>query len=313
MLTNFFSNSKPFHFILISLLLFVGYTFHNFQISSFDNDFIWLIQLTFKFGLYIILMLIFGFIIKKNNLTQINSYALFIFICLLLLTPNVFQNSKPILSTVFILLALRRILSFNSKKNIQKKILDASLWIGIATFFYFWSILFLLVLYAALIQLASKNFKLFLIPIIGMFVVFIICIIYFLYIDNNMYWYTDYKNFTSFDFSSYKLLKNFFSIFVILSTIVISLVFKFLNFKKTPLKKKSKYWSIIFTLITGIIIVILTGQKNGVELIFTIVPISILFSNFIEALQRKWVSEMMLWFILIAPIFLLFFLNLKPS
>lgn len=307
MLTNFFSNSKPFHFILISLLLFVGYTFYNFQISSFENDFIRLIQLTFKFGLYIILMLIFGFVIKKNNLTQINSYALFIFICLLLLTPNVFQNSKPILSTVFILLALRRILSFNSKKNIQKKILDASLWIGIATLFYFWSILFLLVLYAALIQLAAKNFKLFLIPIIGMFLVFIICTIYFLYLDNNMYWYKDYKNFTSFDFSSFKLLKNFFSLFVILSMTVISLVFKFLNFTKTPLRKKSKYWIIIFTLITGIIIVILTGQKNGVELIFTIVPISILFSNFIEALQRKWVSEMMLWFILVAPIFSYFF------
>ena len=307
MLTNFFSNSKPFHFILISLLLFVGYTFHNFQISSFENDFIWLIQLTFKFGLYIILMLIFGFIIKKNNLTQINSYALFIFVCLLLLTPNVFQNSKPILSTVFILLALRRILSFNSKKNIQKKILDASLWIGIATLFCFWSILFLLVLYAALIQLASKNFKLFLIPIIGMFVVFIICTIYFLYLDNNMYWFTDYENFISFDFSSYKLLKNFFLLFVILSMIVISLVFKFLNFTKTPLRKKSKYWIIIFTLITGIIIVILTAQKNGIELIYTIVPISILFSNFIEALQRKWVSEVMLWFILIAPIFSYFF------
>ncbi len=307
MLTNFFSNSKPFHFILISLLLFVGYTFHNFQISSYENDFIWLIQLTFKFGLYIILMLIFGFIIKKNNLTQINSYALFIFVCLLLLTPNAFQNSKPILSTVFILLALRRILSFNSKKNIQKKILDASLWIGIATLFYFWSILFLLVLYAALIQLASKNFKLFLIPIIGMFVVFIICTIYFLYLDNNTYWFTDYENFISFDFSSYKLLKNFFSLFVILSMIVLSLVFKFLNFTKTPLRKKSKYWIIIFTLITGIIIVILTAQKNGIELIFTIVPISILFSNFIEALQRKWVSEVMLWLILIAPIFSYFF------
>ena len=307
MLTNFFSNSKPFHFILISLLLFVGYTFYNFQISSFENDFIRLIQLTFKFGLYIISMLIFSFIIKKNNLTQINSYALFIFICLLLLTPNVFQNSKPILSTVFILLALRRILSFNSKKNIQKKILDASLWIGIATLFCFWSILFLLVLYAALIQLASKNFKLFLIPIIGIFVVFIICTIYFLYLDNNMYWFTDYENFISFDFSSYKLLKNFFSLFVILSMTVISLVFKFLNFTKTPLRKKSKYWIIIFTLITGIIIVILTGQKNGIELIFTIVPISILFSNFIEALQREWVSEMMLWFILIAPIFSYFF------
>ena len=307
MLTNFFSNSKPFHFILITLLLFVGYTFYNFQILNSEFDFIELVQLTFKFGLYIILMLVLAFIIKKNNLTQINTYALFIFICLLLLTPNVFQNSNPILSSVFILLALRRILSFNSKKNIQKKILDASLWIGVATFFYFWSILFLLVLYAALIQLASKNFKLFLIPIIGLVVVFIFFTISFLYLDNNLYWYKDYKKLISFEFSSYKPFKNFFSLLVILLITVISLVFKVLNFRKTPLRKKSKYWIIIFTLITGIILVLITGQKNGVELIFTIVPISILFSNFIEALQRGWVSEMMLWFLLLAPIFSYFF------
>jgi hypothetical protein len=223
------------------------------------------------------------------------------------LTPNVFQNSKPILSTVFILLALRRILSFNSKKNIQKKILDASLWIGVATFFYFWSILFLLVLYAALIQLAPKNFKLFLIPIIGLFVVFIVFTIYFLYLDNSIDWYKDYKKLISFEFSSYKPLKNFFSLLVILSMAIISLGFKFLNFRKTPLRKKSKYWIIIFTLITGILLVIITGKKNGVELIFTIVPISILISNFIEALQRGWVSEMMLWFLLLAPIFSYFF------
>jgi hypothetical protein len=223
------------------------------------------------------------------------------------LTPNVFQNSKPILSTVFILLALRRILSFNSKKNIQKKILDASLWIGVATFFYFWSILFLLVLYAALIQLAPKNFKLFLIPIIGLFVVFIVFTIYFLYLDNSTDWYKDYKKLISFEFSSYKPLKNFFSLLVILSMAIISLGFKFLNFRKTPLRKKSKYWIIIFTLITGILLVIITGKKNGVELIFTIVPISILISNFIEALQRGWVSEMMLWFLLLAPIFSYFF------
>ena len=134
-------------------------------------------------------MLIFGFIIKKNNLTQINSYALFILALPFTVNQMFFKIANLFFQRVFMLLALRRILSFNSKKNIQKKILDASLWIGIATLFYFWSILFLLVLYAALIQLASKNFKLFLIPIIGIFIVFIICTIYFLYLDNNMYWY----------------------------------------------------------------------------------------------------------------------------
>ena len=154
-LTNFFSNSKPFHFISINLLLFVGYTLYNFQISNFDNGIIELILSTFKFSLYIALMLIFGFIIKKNKLTQTNSYALFSFSCFLLMVPILFQDSKPVFSLLFLLLALRRILSFNSKKNIQKKILDASLWIGIATLFYFWSLLFFFVLYAALIQLAE--------------------------------------------------------------------------------------------------------------------------------------------------------------
>ena len=121
MLTNFFSNSKPFHFISINLLLFVGYTLYNFQISNFEHGIIELILSTFKFSLYIALMLIFGFIIKKNKLTQINSYALFSFGCFLLMVPILFQDSKPVFSLLFLLLALRRILSFNSKKKYSKK------------------------------------------------------------------------------------------------------------------------------------------------------------------------------------------------
>ena len=121
MLTNFFSNSKPFHFISINLLLFVGYTLYKFQISNFEHGIIELILSTFKFSLYIALMLIFGFIIKKNQLTQLNSYALFSFGCFLLMVPILFQDSKPVFSLLFLLLALRTILSFNSKKNIQKK------------------------------------------------------------------------------------------------------------------------------------------------------------------------------------------------
>ena len=87
----------------------------------------------------------------------------------------------------------------------------------------------------------------------------------------------------------------------------ISIFSKILNFTKTPLREKSKYWIIIFTLITGILLVTITSQKNGSELIFTVVPISILFSNFIETLQRKWISEIMLWLLVLAPFLSYFF------
>ena len=207
MLTSFFSNSKPIHFIIVSLLIFSGYSIYLFQEINDEFSFLVLMKSLLQVGVFIILLLILNFIIKKNKLTQVNSYALFLFSCFILTVPNLFKESEIVFSSLFLLLALRRILSLSSKKSIQKKIIDASIWISVATLFYFWSILFIILLYVAIIQLSSKNYKLNLIPIVGVISIFIITTAYHLIAYNNLWWFLENLYLISFDFSSYYNLK----------------------------------------------------------------------------------------------------------
>ncbi|MBD45425.1 MAG: hypothetical protein CMC65_09465 [Flavobacteriaceae bacterium] len=221
--------------------------------------------------------------------------------------PFFFNDSNLAFSFFFLLLALRRILSISSQKNIEKKILDASIWITIAALFYFWSILFFIILFISIIQLTSTNYKLVFIPFVGFTSVIMLTSVYHTMVNNDIWSFLEYKDQISFDFSPYYSLKIIIpSIFILLSGIF-AFVYKSITISKTPLKEKSTYWILFFFLLIGIILIVLKNNKNGSELLFLLVPISIFTANFIESIDKKWISELFLWFAFILP-FALFFL-----
>ena len=307
MLTSFFSNSRPSHFIVVSLLLFAGCFFniiHDLnEVTNYDS----IVKLLIQNTMFLLFFLLLSFIIKKNRLTQSNSYALFLFCCFILMIPFFFNDSNLAFFFFFLLLALRRILSISSQKNIEKKILDASIWITIAALFYFWSILFFIILFISIIQLTSTNYKLVFIPFVGFTSVIMLTSVYHTMVNNDIWSFLDYKDQISFDFSPYYSLKIIIpSIFILLSGIF-AFVYKSITISKTPLKEKSTYWILFFFLLIGIILIVLKNNKNGSELLFLLVPISIFTANFIESIDKKWISELFLWFAFILP-FALFFL-----
>lgn len=302
MLTSFFSNSKPFHFIVVSLLLFSGCIVYIIQDFNEAFNFSEVAVLLLKNSIFLVLFLLLSFVIKKNKLTKSNSYALFLFCCFVLMIPVVFIDYKPVYSLLFILLALRRILSLTSKKNIQKKILDASIWISIATLFYFWSILFFVVLFMVVFQLALKNYRLIFIPFAGFFSIFTLTTTYHLLINETFFWFIDYKQQFDFDFSAYYHLKLLVPTVFIFLLGFMGLIFKALNFSNIYLKEKSKYWILIISLFLSVLLIILTNNKNGSELIFLFVPISIFVANILESISRKWLSEITLWLAVIIPV-----------
>ena len=307
MLTSFFSNSRPFHFIVVSLLLFTGCFFNIIHDLNEATNYDSIVKLLIQNTMFLLFFLLLSFIIKKNRLTQSNSYALFLFCCFILMIPFFFNDSNLAFSFFFLLLALRRILSISSKKNIEKKILDASIWITIAALFYFWSILFFIILFIAIIQLTSTNYKLVFIPFVGFTSVIMLTSVYHTMVNNDIWSFLDYKDQISFDFSPYYSLKIIIpSIFILLSGIF-AFVYKSITISKTPLKEKSTYWILFFFLLIGIILIVLKNNKNGSELLFLLVPISIFTANFIESIDKKWISELFLWFAFILP-FALFFL-----
>ena len=117
MLTSFFSNSKPFHFIVVSLLLFAGWFIYIVQDVNEAFNYAEIAKSLLQNAVFLLLFLLLSFIIKKNRLTQSNSYALFLFCCFILTIPILFKEPEAIFSLLFLLLALQRILSISSKKN----------------------------------------------------------------------------------------------------------------------------------------------------------------------------------------------------
>ncbi|MFT4802761.1 MAG: hypothetical protein ACI93N_002542 [Flavobacteriaceae bacterium] len=306
MLTSFFSNSKPFHFIVVSLLLFVGCFIYIILDVNEAINYAEIATTLLQNAVVLLLFLLLSFIIKKNRLTKLNSYALFLFCCFILTNPILFKESEPVFSLLFLLLALRRILSISSKKNSEKKILDASIWITIAALFYFWSILFFIILFIAIIQLASKNYKLVFIPFVGFISIFILTTAYQVFGNDSLWWFLEYKQQISFDFSPYYSLKAIIPAIFIMSLGIFGILYKSIYTSNTPLKEKSKYWILIFSLLIGLILIVLTNNKNGSELIFLLAPISIFTTNFLETISKKWISELFLWLVFVFPIVIYF-------
>ena len=159
MLTSFFGKSKPINFLIVSMFIIIGCFFRiiidtgeQYNLQIFTRQFITLLICFFS-------LFLLNFIIRKNRLTKINTYPILLFSCLIILIPAVFSETNLLLANLFLLLSLRRILSLTSEKNLEKKILDASIWISIASLFYFWSILFFIILIIALFQRGIKTIR----------------------------------------------------------------------------------------------------------------------------------------------------------
>ena len=262
-------------------------------------------------------MLLLNFIIGKNHLTKQNSYAIFFFSGFMVMMPSIFQNHNIILSNIFILLAIRRIISLRSDVNSQKKILDASVWITVASFFSFSSILFFIPLWIGVAQKPNSDYKQMLIPILGFFAAFIIMIALQLLINDSFDWIFKWNQVIGLDFSAY----NKTSVFVPASVIFAFLVWTgsshLLKLPIVPLKEKPRHVMMLLILITSIVVSFASSDKTGSEILFILAPLSIISANYIESTKGEsygkedkgefWFKEILLWSILLLP-FVFFFL-----
>ena len=122
MLTSFFGKSSPVNYLIIGMLIGIAYlAVHIFGFSP-EFNVLNLLKHIFLAGLAVFMMILLDFIIRKNNLTARNTYAIFIFAFFLLMVPVILQNGNMIVAVLLCLLAFRRIFSLTSDKNIEKKV-----------------------------------------------------------------------------------------------------------------------------------------------------------------------------------------------
>ncbi len=307
MLNAFFSKSKPINYLIVTIFMSVFFVSHH--VFTAKTVFTWM-EFAFQLAmllLFIVSMLLLDFVARKNDLTKNNTYKIFVFALFVTMLPVTFLTTEVLISNFFILLALRRILSLKSKKDLQKKIFDAALWISVASCFYFWAILFMPLLFISILFFTGNNFKNFLIPFVGALTVIVLTNSYTLLIQNAFYTPLDWVGSFGFDFTNYNHPTLLVPISLISTIILWVIAHHFIQANKRSKKYKSTANLLLIILILAIAIVIVTPLKNGSELLFIAMPFSVLTTNYIEGQKEKAFKEVLLWLLFLTP-FTLFFI-----
>lgn len=261
-----------------------------------------------QLGLFLIALFsifVFDFLVSRNGLTKKNSYNILLFVLYFAILPQTTLNTNLLFANFFILLALRRIISLRSQKDIKKKLFDASVWISIATLFYFWSVLFFILIFAALLVYVITDLKNYLIPIVGIATVAVIAVSYFIIIDKDIVSYVSGLLDYSVDFSPLNSKRIIISSTLLLSFGLWSLFYYIKNIKSQMKSYRPSFKLIILSAIIGLAILAIAPSKNGSEFLFLFAPLSIIMTNYIEVISEKWFKETLLWVLTITPIILL--------
>jgi hypothetical protein len=309
MITSLFRKSTPLNYSLVVIGVVVFFFLYQIHTISGNNSGGNLIE---KFVIFVTLFVsIFtaNFIIKKNGLSKDSAYTVLFYFIFLLFFPSLWDNLNLVLSNFFVLLAFRRLVSMQSLKVPKEKIFDASLWIFVATLFHFWSILYILLVFIAILFHVARDYRNWFLPFIAFFTTAFIYLFFALIFNKS--WIT---NLVSQAVVDYKI--NYFVAISqnlalsIYATIGLFFVFSLvLSMSNRPLILHSSYKKIISAFFIGILVFIVSPNKSNDLLVFTIAPLAMMATSHIEIAQIKWQKEVALAFLILSG-FIAFFAQL---
>ena len=309
MITSLFRKSTPLNYSLVVIGVVVFFFLYQIHTISGNNSGGNLIE---KFVIFVTLFVsIFtaNFIIKKNGLSKDSAYTVLLYFIFLLFFPSLWDNLNLVLSNFFVLLAFRRLVSMQSLKVPKEKIFDASLWIFVATLFHFWSILYILLVFIAILFHVARDYRNWFLPFIAFFTTAFIYLFFALIFNKS--WIT---NLVSQAVVDYKI--NYFVAISqnlalsIYATIGLFFVFSLvLSMSNRPLILHSSYKKIISAFFIGILVFIVSPNKSNDLLVFTIAPLAMMATSHIEIAQIKWQKEVALAFLILSG-FIAFFAQL---
>ncbi|HEA28404.1 MAG TPA: hypothetical protein ENH91_00150 [Leeuwenhoekiella sp.] len=309
MLRRFFASSKPINFVIIVITLVVFLVVYFLSTWGVEPVGTFILG---KLGMILGFLLTLGaldFVVKKNGLTRKNSYAVLVFTFSTLALPSIFSHASIIVAGLLIILALRRIFSLRSKTDTHKKIFDAAFWILIASLFYFPSLLFLPLLYFAIIFYCPGNYRNWLMPFASLIVVVLLVITYALYTGGIGVFVQSYIAFPTYDFTSYSAPRLLIPLSFFLA-LYLWTVLKYLALLNAASQRhKPAYVLVIITSLVALVIAVgFAPVRDGSELYFLFAPLSILCSRYVERGKSKWFNELLLWMIIALPLALVIFL-----
>lgn len=256
---------------------------------------------------YVISMLLLNYVTQKNDLTSKSTYTVLLFAFLTSLLPEALVHFNVVLANVFVFLAVMSVLSFRNGKDIKAKIFNASIYVGLASLAYFWSIGFMFLIFIGIYLFEPKNYRNWIIPIIGLCTIFMFSNCFTLIFYDSFFSIQDYVRPISFSFDSYIEKRELFSFGTLLICCIFFFFVYLIKYKRRSAKIKPVLNLIIAQLAIAIVVALVTTDKNTAELYFIAGPLAIIGTTYIEQEYGKLVNEINVWVFLLFPFVLLLF------
>ncbi len=304
MIARFFNTSKPIHSVIISVFILIIFVLSRQAEILSDINALLVLKEVCKYLVILLSVFVLDFLVNKNKLTQKNGYEILIYSLLLASFPESMKNTNVFMANLFIVFALRRIISLRSNLNIKKKLFDAAFWISIAALFHFWSFLFLTLVLAALILYMIPHFKNWMIPLVGIFTVIALVITYHIIEDSTIDVIERYIMGFEIGFDQYSQ-KIIIPLSIILALSLVAIVRYLASLGVKQKAQRASFVLIFIAFIIGVIIIILSPSKNSSELLFVFPSLTIIISNYLESISKRWLAEIYLSLLIIAPIAML--------
>lgn len=305
MITSIFSKSKPINFLIVFVLTFLAFIIVKYQYVQLPVTTLFMAEQVVTYLIFYFSILLLNFIASKNDLTLKNNFEILLYSLFLLLIPESLLSSKVIWSNFFILLALRRLISLRSKKNVKTKLFDASLLIGLASLFYFWSLLFFGLIPIVLLFYSNNNIKHWIIPFLGLATVLVLTISVSIVLYNDYWSLLNSNYYVGFNFSTYNTFQFLVGLTLLFSFGAWATFYYLSSFKKKMRNIRPTFKTIFVVLIIALIIIVIAPKKNGSEFLFLFAPLAIIITNYIEIIKEKWFKELFFGVLLFTPFILL--------
>ena len=263
MITSLFRKSTPLNYALVILLVLVFFFLYQFQVSEWTGSAIGIVQKAGLLTLLLASLLISNFIAKKNGLSKDSTYAVLFYFLLLLFFPSVLDNPNLILSNFFILLALRRLISLQTLKSPKEKIFDASLWVFVATLFHFWSILFIILVFAGILFHVARDYRNWFLPFVAFFAVSVIFILFAIIVDKSLIVNFLESTTTNFEINYFKNNYQNLALSIYVAVALFFLVSLVLTLSNRPVMLHSSYKKIMSSFFIGIAIFLISANKSN--------------------------------------------------
>lgn len=303
MITTLFRKSTVLNYSIVIIGVVVFFFLFQIQVFSTQESSLEFLKKGVLFAIILTSIFTSNFIIIKNGLSKDSAYTVLAYFILLLFSPTLWNNFHLIVSNFFVLLALRRLISLQSLKFTKEKIFDASLWVFVASLFHFWSILYIILVFIAILFQAARDYRNWFLPIIAFFTTASIFGSLSLFFDKR--WITHFISLSVVDYKINYFVNNYqnLALSVYATIALFFLISMFMSISKKPLNLHSSFKKIIWAFIIGVIIFIVSPNKSNDMLVFTIAPLSMMITNHIEMSHIKWQKEVVLAILIIAGLF----------